>query len=1522
MLCFALKYQDQLYYRSLKTGETVSFGSGKKDTVPVQGMAEGQISVSEKGEMLTVRTRAPFQPAVYDLTLGTVFHADRNSGTSLYASRMTGVSPLVFHLPLNGIVRAGRAQGNDICIALPFVSGQHFQLRIEDGNVRVEDQESTNGLYLNGKRIKAAILRQGDTLHILTVCIRLVNNTLEFENVGTSLRLTEQKQQDFAAPLGEEKTGSVQAPKILRYRLSPRLQNELPQETIVLDRPPQKGQEYHPTSRIANLVSMGVMAATGLSMGAASPALAFARTASIAMSVWNMASAGKADKKRQAEIEEYNQRRETEYKAYIEAQRARIGAVAAEQRGIITEENPAPADCLAMLQKTDRRIWERRPCDRDFLHVRIGMGYEPLCVPIKNYAENRGLMMEDDELEALCNQIAEENELVDYIPRRLPLRETPTVGVFGNRDQAVHIMRNIIVSLTTHHSPNEVRLVGIFPNAERGRWASLRWLPHIWDSSSQFRYLAFDKARAHHLCEMLYDELRRRAEAAAEGGITAQKAPPPLPHYVIVLGSREAVEQEPLLDLLASGGTAIGASTFFLFDDLYYLPRDCGTFLDLTQDFPYVYDRFHANKRAAFSRDPSVSAPDFSAFARKMAALELEDQLRSNALPSSITFLEGFGAKSVEALQIPERWRSHPVCDSLSTPIGVLPNGSHYCLDIHYKAHGAHGLLAGTTGSGKSELLRTWILSMAVNYHPHEVNFVIIDYKGGGMANKLEALPHVVGKITNIDTNISRSLVSLKREAKRRMILLEKYPGVDDVDQYMQLYYSGKAAEPMPHLIIVSDEFAELKKEEPEFMKELSSLARVGRSVGMHLVLATQRPAGVVDDQIESNSRFRICMKVGSVQDSKEMIKRPDAAGITQRGRAYVRIGEDEEFVLLQSYWSGAVYAEEKEVQYPDLVRIVDVSGERLRRAEQTADGRQQTVGSDQLTAIVQYIAALAERQNIRRLRGPWMPPLPEHVPYHTVLKAPRFDGSTWQGERPPFCIPIGIYDRPAMQEQGVQYMDFDAAPHYAVYGAPLSGKTTLLHTLITGLAMTFSPAEAEIILLDFGGGSLSRFESLPHVSALIREGEPEQMERFKERMTAEMQKRKICFRKEKVANYAQYVQKKQNLPAVFVIIDNEIRLTAFADDIAPFLIELSMSGSDCGIHLVFTSNNPNKTGMNLQANIGGNIALHMADRNDYRGVVAELPEGCGLPSNPGRGLIRDKAAAEFQTAVFAPEGAEAGAALEALIAEMRTAFAGDTPSAPKSMPDTVTVETLAPFYGVPDLLPVGLDYDSFQPVYLNLHEKHSMLISAQDAAEGSAVLGALGALMLTNRDSRIYVLDARGALSALKAKAAMYASDAAGCERIVQALCREAEKREDALYAAQDAGAENPEAAAGRAQICILIDGIRKTAEMLSDESREILVQLCRHTGQLGILTAAHGSAEEIESDLLFDSLTVALIDNPEISDYAQENWQKGICIGGKLRDHDWFSQKNAENRSEPIREGDGIVCDCGKMLRVKLIR
>ncbi len=1512
MLAVALRYKDRIYYTTFGEDQTLVFGSGKNDSFHISDMTEKQLSVSANNGSITLRSKAPFSASGI-IELGTVCNIDRDTGTSIYVSRYTSRSPITYTLQRNSMVRVGRAGANDIAIGLPFVSGKHLLFFIEGGSIRVEDQQSSNGTYLNGKRITSAELHSGDVINILTVRIILNDNILSFENVGNSLNIS--------APRNAPSQNNTDPNKgSATFRLSPRLQDQLPQEPIILDRPPKKGQDYHPRgSKIGSIVSLGTMAGATLLTGAVSPALAFSRTASLAMSVFNLASSNKIDKKRKAELEEYNRRRDEEYRTYIEAQRVKIIETANEQRTIITNENPEPAKCMEMLAKKDRRIWERRSCDRDFLDVRIGMSYEELCVPIKNYAENRGLMMEDDELEELCNSIAEENRLVDYIPKRLSLRTTPTIGVFGNRDKVIHQVRNMIVSITTHHTPYDIQLVGIFDNSERKRWGALRWLPHIWDSNRQFRYLAFDKDRAHQLCDMLYDELKKRKSARED---YTNKDKVPLPHYVVILGNMDLVKNEPVLDLLGADDLSLGVSTFFLFDDIYNMPRDCGCFIDMTQEFPFIYDRYSANKRVAFSRDPAVSAPELSAFVRKMASIELEGGNSANSLPSSISFLEGFGAKTVDDLHINERWERDHVSDSLSAQIGVLPTGKTYSLDIHYKAHGAHGLIAGTTGSGKSELLRTWILSMAVNYHPHEVNFVIIDYKGGGMANKLEALPHLVGKITNIDTNISRSLVSLKREAKRRMLMLEKLPGIDDVDQYMQLYYNGKVSVPMPHLIIVSDEFAELKKEEPEFLKELSSLARVGRSVGIHLVLATQRPTGVVDDQIDSNSRFRICMKVNSVQDSKEMIKRPDAAGITQRGRAYIRIGEDEEFSLIQTYWSGAAYSEGKSDPYPDLVRIVDVSGERIQRSG-NAGGNRSSSGTDQLTAIVDHIAYMAERHGIERLDGPWMPPLPEMLSVHSLDIHPRFNGKEWLGEAESFTVPIGIFDRPAFQEQDIQYLDFTQTPHYAIYGAPLSGKTTLLKTIVTGLGLFFSPAEVNINILDFGGGSLNVFESMPHVTNVIRDGEDDRIKKLMEWTDKEIQIRKNCFRKEKVSNFSQYFAKKKNMPALFLVIDNQLRFSSLVDFADRFLTDLSMTGPDCGIHIIFTSNNANKTSMNIQANIGGNIALHMADRNDYRSVISEFPEGCGLPNTPGRGIIRDSAAAaEFQTAVYADqENSSSIDITEALIKQMNSSGSSVRPETVKAAAETVSYEKMTEFYGSASMIPVGLNAETMQPVYVDLSHKHGFLVSSADRKMGIDLVVSLSNLLLSKSENRLYILDGKGELEQFRNKAMAYASDAQQLDRAVNTIARELERREDVIYAQPDRGNETIDATAlFRSQICIVINDMVSVMNMLSDDSRDILTEICRSNEELGYIAVAHGTTEEISANLGSDMLTAALVDSPEISDYSLENHQKGICLGGTLKEHRYFSQKGMpiEVQTAAIDENSAFVFDSGKAFRI----
>ena len=257
-------------------------------------------------------------------------------------------------------------------------------------------------------------------------------------------------------------------------------------------------------------------------------------------------------------------------------------------------------------------------------------------------------------------------------------------------------------------------------------------------------------------------------------------------------------------------------------------------------------------------------------------------------------------------MNVVSRWASHAPYKSLAVPLGLRGQNDIVQLNLHEKAHGPHGLVAGTTGSGKSEIIQSYILSLAVNFHPHDVAFLLIDYKGGGMANLFRDLPHLLGTITNLDGAQSmRALASINAEIHRRERLFGQY-GVNHINQYQKKFKLGEATEPLPHLFLISDEFAELKVNQPDFIKELVSIARVGRSLGVHLILATQKPSGVVDDQIWSNSRFKLALKVADRGDSMEMLRTADAAEITQTGRAYLQVGNNEVYELFQTAWSGA----------------------------------------------------------------------------------------------------------------------------------------------------------------------------------------------------------------------------------------------------------------------------------------------------------------------------------------------------------------------------------------------------------------------------------------------------------------------------------------------------------------------------------------------------------------------------------------------------------------------------------------
>lgn len=454
-----------------------------------------------------------------------------------------------------------------------------------------------------------------------------------------------------------------------------------------------------------------------------------------------------------------------------------------------------------------------------------------------------------------------------------------------------------------------------------------------------------------------------------------------------------------------------------------------------------------------------MNLSEMDIFSRQLSNFKVRENASNAAIPDMLTFLDMYKTSRVEDLDMYHKWLENRTYESMRSLIGQKAGEQPVYLDIHEKYHGHHGLVAGTTGSGKSETLQTYILSLVLNYHPHEVAFILIDYKGGGMAQSFIGLPHLAGVITNLGGNqTTRALLSINAEIKRRQRTFNEYK-IKHIDAYIELYRNGEAEEPMPHLLIIADEFAELKKEQPDFVRALVSAARVGRSLGINLILATQKPSGVVDDEIWSNTRFRICLRVADKQDSNEMLKRTDAAYITGTGRGFLQVGNDEIFDEFQSGWSGAPYTPEVPFNDDSKAKAVIIG---LTGKPEAVKKKKKKKGDNvkkftQLDAMVQYAANLAEENHIKPLRQIWLPPLPGLF-YLDDLEL------TWDEKQ--IKLPVGLADDPQNQRQFPVYLDFIRDGHLLICGSAGSGKTSLVQTILYGAALPVKASQGESMML------------------------------------------------------------------------------------------------------------------------------------------------------------------------------------------------------------------------------------------------------------------------------------------------------------------------------------------------------------------------------------------------------------------------------------------------------------------------
>ncbi|MCR5268714.1 MAG: hypothetical protein K6E16_09375 [Lachnospiraceae bacterium] len=457
------------------------------------------------------------------------------------------------------------------------------------------------------------------------------------------------------------------------------------------------------------------------------------------------------------------------------------------------------------------------------------------------------------------------------------------------------------------------------------------------------------------------------------------------------------------------------------------------------------------------------------------------DKSQDNAIPDVYPILHMIRG---EPEHIADHWKHTDVLHSLKVPLGISHDGKITYLDAHDKRDGPHGLIAGMTGSGKSELLMTYILSLAAKYPPWEVAFFLIDYKGGGMSAAFRGLPHVIGSISNLSGHtIHRAFLSIRSENERRQRLFLQ-ANVNHISDYHKKFYEGICSEALPHLFLIIDEFAQLKNEEPEFMQELIGLSRVGRSLGIHLLLCTQKPSGSVDSTIMTNARFQIALRLQDPMDSKEILHHPDAAYLKNPGRAILRIGNDEVYETFQAAYalSPAVEQEKRHVL------AADAYGRLLHEGDAPAKSMHSGNGQSSMEKLLSSISTTAERLRTEKsypyfVSNLWLEELPE-VLHVSELKARILsrvtagtdDGMPKNGMLTDMvkvsknAVPIGIWDDPVIVKQGVLFLDHTEGNHL-ICGMPRSGKSTLLCTYIRGLLEV--QKEAKVYAFDFGGGAI-----------------------------------------------------------------------------------------------------------------------------------------------------------------------------------------------------------------------------------------------------------------------------------------------------------------------------------------------------------------------------------------------------------------------------------------------------------------
>ena len=1288
------------------------------------------------------------------------------------------------------------------------IPGSHVKIYIGQDQLLVEKSEGTT-LFLNQKKIGDGIysLEEGAVLFIENCKIVVGADYLSVQG---------QNHQSNLCRMEKKKNQMEDFP---HYKRSPRLVKRIETKKIKVESetPGHKGDKkglaaliLPPLCMMAVTVAISIVMKRGMF-------ILMSVSATVMSTIFSVVKYLQ-DKK---EDKEKNERMLEVYKTYLLRKRKEIYQQWKKEEEAYRYNYPQIGEIVDMVDNYSSRIYERSSMDDDFLTFSVGhaMGTPAFSIETQTKELNPVISEFQEEMKKIRKRFGQIDK-----PQIVDLKKA-NLGLVGEKSVIHEQMKYYISQLAFLQSYHDVQFLAIYSGEYQKEFAWMRWLSHARIQGLNVLGLIHTEKTRDQILGSLQQILKERKQRVEE----SKKEERFLPHYIFWIDEPKMIMDHSIMEFLGGNDwEQLGFSIIYTSHLQANLPENIGTVLLLENSEEgrlLLKEKELCDQHIHLYR---IENANLEMMARNLGVLVHEQGITSH-IPESITFFDLYGVRSPEELMVRQRWSRNNSSKTLAVPLGARGADDYLELNLHEKAHGPHGLVAGTTGSGKSEIVQSYILSLAVNFHPYEVGFLLIDYKGGGMANLFKNLPHLLGTITNLDGSESmRALASIQSELRRRQRVFGEHD-VNHINAYNDLFKEGKAKEPIPHLFLISDEFAELKKEQPEFMKELVSTARIGRSLGVHLILATQKPTGVVDDQIWTNSKFKLCLKVQNEADSKEVLHTPDAANITQAGRAYLQVGNNEIYELFQSAWSGAMYIKEteREVTQDNRVYLVNELGQgELINQDLRGTTAERKAKETQLDVVVSYIHDLYEKEKTSEVKRPWLPSLPDKMvnPHPCTLGEEKVN----------LDVVIGMRDIPEEQAQEEYIVNLPSHGNIVYVASSGYGKSVFLANVALNLAAKNRVSNLNLYVLDFGNNALIALSRLPHMSAYIMLDDVEKFEKFRDLMQEEMKNRKKLMASVMAQNFSVYNETAQEpLKAIVILIDNYDAVKEMGFEMEEYFTKLTRDGTGLGIYVVITASRNNAVRLATLNNFKNKIAGYNFDENEVKSLVGRSQYA--LPEIRGRALVKQGEYASIMQ-IYTPTAfeneVEYNKNIQNYVEKIREVYPGEEAVHIPILPEELDYPGLFEYEGNEQEIALGLDKETV--VRKGITKLNSPFLILGD--NGSGKTNALKIILSQiPKGRKIYLFDSRSRGVYFYREKGIYVTITEELEDFANVINEETKKRQAILDAELAKGKEPQEVWIEMEDIYVVVDDIDDFCE-LAGTSLMIVAGRLRRAAMCGI--------------------------------------------------------------------------------------